>query len=169
MIKLEDIDFEFFERKVEELLNDAFSAAALAVDEMTKNNEKISRGPLDKIKTAITALSKGDIKLFENYFDDFTENINNCDKKYRDYYLLIFGPLNEINRFVGNFGSFESIMNYPILTTASEKREIPLRYKNGDKIENLSDPKDLEFVKSNVKKIVFKSANKIIKTYSSYR
>ena len=87
----------------------------------------------------------------------------------QEFALLVIDQVKSVNRFVGNFGSFESIINYPILTTASEKREIPLRYKNGDKIENLSDPKDLEFVKSNVKKIVFKSANKIIKTYLSYR
>lgn len=46
MIKLEDIDFYFFERKVRELLNNAISTAALAIDEMNKNKDRISRGPV---------------------------------------------------------------------------------------------------------------------------
>lgn len=164
MIRLEDIDFNFFERKVRELLNDAISAAALAVDEMNKNKDRVSRGPVDKIKTAVTALAKGDTKVFETYFDDFTKSINTCDQKYRDYYLLVFGPLNEINRFVGNFGSFNSIISYPVLTTAAREREIPLKQKNGSKIESLSDFQNLDEVKSMVKKSVFKIASETMKS-----
>lgn len=163
MIGLENIDFNFFEKKVEELLNDAISAAALAVDEMNKNKDKISRGPVDKIKTAIIALSKGDSKIFETYFDDFTKSINTCDQKYRDYYLLVFGSLNEINRFVGKYGSFDSIISYPVLTTAAEEREITLRQKDGNKIESLSDFQNIDEIKSAVKKSVFKVAVKVMK------
>lgn len=131
---------------------------------MVKNRDRVSRGPVDKIKTAIVALSKGDSNMFETYFDDFTESIDSCDQKYRDYYLLIFGPLNEINRFIGNFGSFESIIGYPILTAATEGREIPLRKKDGTKIENLFDFKDLETVKSTVKKSVYRVAGRVMKS-----
>lgn len=164
MIKLEDIDFNFFERKVRELLNDAISAAALAVDEMNKNKDRISRESVDKIKTAVTALAKGDTNIFKTYFDNFTKSINTYNQKYRDYYLLVFGPLNEINRFVGNFGSFNSIISYPVLTTAAREREIPLKQKNGSKIESLSDFQNLDEVKSMVKKSVFKIAGETMKS-----
>lgn len=164
MVELEDLDFEFFEKKIEELLNDAIASAALAVDEMVINRDRVSRGPVDKIKTAIVALSKADPKVFETYFNDFTKSIDSCDQKYRDYYLLIFGSLNEINRFIGNFGRFESIINYPVLTTATEVREIPLVKKDRSKIKSPSDFGDLEAVKSAVKKSVYKVANKVMKS-----
>lgn len=81
-------------------------------------------------------------------YEEFCSDIDEGNQRYSKNNILMFGPLNEIDRAVGNFGSFSTILRYHVLTTAKPNREVMLPKKDGtsaetDYLENEEEVQEL--------------------------
>ena len=163
-IPTSDLDFDFLRVKVRELLNDAVATAVLFDEEIIKNGDqdKFDEMPTKRLRIGLNALAAGDRKNFDVKYREFRSSIENNDQKiYEDNNLLMFGPLNEIDRAVGNFGCFSSILDYRVLTTIKPFGEVMLPRKDRIKVvcgllENEEEVKKL------TKKIIYEVAKEIM-------
>ena len=111
----------------------------------------------------MNALVLGDRKGFNVKYKEFRSNIkNNGQKIYEDNNLLMFGPLHEIDRAVGNFGSFRSVLTYPVLTTVKIRREVMLPKKDGTLVNEVRYLENEEEVKELTKKVIYEVAKEIM-------
>lgn len=156
MIQASDLDYDFLATKVQQLLDDAITVAIMYEEELGENSETLPEMPQARMKAMLNALANGDTKAFEEKFNQIQSDIDKVSEKYRDFSLLMFGPLNEINRAVGNFGNFSSIFEYPVSTTACSNREAMLRRKDGKKVRVTA--KLADDVLDQTKETVFKVA-----------
>ena len=164
-IPTNDLDFDFLRVKVRELLNDAVATAVLFDEEIIKNGDqdKFDEMPTRRLKIGLNALVLGDRKGFNVKYKEFRSNIkNNGQKIYEDNNLLMFGPLHEIDRAVGNFGSFRSVLTYPVLTTVKIRREVMLPKKDGTLAKFEECLADAEEVKELTKKVIYEVAKEIM-------
>ena len=132
-----DLDFDFLKVKTKELLNDAIASAILFDEKIVRNRDEseFEEMPTTRLRIGLEALANGDRKRFGEKFDEFENDIEKGNPKYEENNLLMFGPLNEIDRAVGNYGSFRSVLHYPVLTTAKPNREAMLPKKDGTLVE----------------------------------
>lgn len=161
-IPTSDLDFDFFEVKVEELLNDAITTAIMFDEEIINNGDTVEEMPTSRLRRALYDLSIGKSQELDKTFEFFMYNIKKDKPKYSDYNALMFGPLNEIDRAVGNFGDFSSALSYPVLTTAKAKREIMLPKKDGTLAKWESYLEDAEEVKRLAQESIYKVAKKVM-------
>ena len=142
------------------MLNDAVATAVLFDEEIIKNGDqdKFDEMPTKRLKIGLNALVLGDRKGF-----NVKSNIkNNGQKIYEDNNLLMFGPLHEIDRAVGNFGSFRSVLTYPVLTTVKIRREVMLPKKDGTLVNEVRYLENEEEVKELTKKVIYEVAKEIM-------
>ena len=164
-IPTSDLDFDFLRVKVRELLNDAVATAVLFDEEIIKNGDqdKFDEMPTKRLKIGLNALASGDRKGFNVKYEEFESNIDNNDQKiYEDNNLLMFGPLNRIDRAVGNFGYFGSILEIPVLTTVKPLGEVMLPKKVGTLAKFEECLENAEEVKELTKKIIYEVAKEIM-------
>ena len=163
-IPTSDLDFDFLRVKVRELLNDAVATAVLFDEEIIKNGDqdKFDEMPTKRLKIGLNALASGDRKGFNVKYEEFESNIDNNDQRYRENNILMFGPLHEIDRAVGNFGSFRSVLEYPVLTTAKPWGEAMLPKKDGTLAKFEECLENAEEVKELTKKVIYEVAKEIM-------
>ena len=89
-------------------------------------------------------------------------NIDNNDQRYRENNILMFGPLSRIDRAVGNFGDFSSVLKYPVLTTAKPWGEAMLPKKDGTLAKYPECLENAEEVKELTKKVIYEVAKEIM-------
>lgn len=132
-IPTSDLDFDFLKVKVRELLNDAIASAILFDEKIIRNGDEceFEEMPTTRLRIGLEALTNGDRERFGEIYREFRSNIKGGNQRYRENNLLMFGPLNEIDRAVGNFGSLISVLRYPVLTTAKPNREVMLPRRDG--------------------------------------
>ena len=163
-IPTSDLDFDFLRVKVRELLNDAVATAVLFDEEIIKNGDqdKFDEMPTKRLKIGLNALAAGDRKGFNVKYEEFESNIDNNDQKYRENNILMFGPLSRIDRAVGNFGYFGSILEIPVLTTVKPLGEVMLPKKDGTLAEFEECLENAEEVKELTKKVIYEVAKEIM-------
>ena len=156
-IPTSDLDFDFLRVKVRELLNDAVATAVLFDEEIIKNGDqdKFDEMPTKRLKIGLNALAAGDRKGFNVKYEEFESNIDNNDQRYRENNILMFGPLSRIDRAVGNFGDFSSVLKYPVLTTAKPWGEAMLPRKDGTLAKYPECLENAEEVKELTKKVIY--------------
>lgn len=156
-----DLDFNFLRRKIRELLNDAVASALIFDEEIQKNGDEgdFNEMPSSIIKTCLNALLDKNYEKFGEKFDEIENQIDNT--KYKDNMLLLWGPLGEINYAVGNFGSFRSVLTYPVLTTVST-REVMLPKKDGTLVNEVGYLKDPDEVKKLTKEAVYEIVKEVM-------
>ena len=145
-----DLDFDFLKVKVRELLNDAIASAILFDEIIIKNGDEgeFEEMPTTRLRIGLEALANGDRKIFGEKYRKFRSDIDGGIQRYRENNALMFGPLYRIDRAIGNFGNFSSILRYPVLTTAKPNREVMLPKKDRtsaevDYLENEEEVQDL--------------------------
>lgn len=145
-----DLDFDFLKVKVRELLNDAITSAILFDEKIIQNNDEaeFKEMPTTRLKIGLDALANGNRKKFGEIFEEFKTNIDEGNQRYRENNVLMFGPLYRIDRAVGNFGCFSTILRYPVLTTAKPNGEVMLPKKDRtsaevDYLENEEEVQEL--------------------------
>ena len=147
-IPTSDLDFDFLKVKIRELLNDAIASAILFDEKIIRNRDEseFEEMPTTRLRIGLEALVSGDRERFGEKFEEFENDIEKGNPKYEENNLLMFGPLNEIDRAVGNFGSFRSVLHYPVLTTAKPNREVMLPKKDGteDKTGYLENEEEVQ-------------------------
>ena len=74
----------------------------------------------------------------------------------------MFGPLYRIDRAVGNFGYFGSILEIPVLTTVKPLGEVMLPKKDGTLAKFEECLADAEEVKELTKKVIYEVAKEIM-------
>ena len=163
-IPTSDLDFDFLRVKVRELLNDAVANAVLFDEEIIKNGDqdKFDEMPTKRLKIGLNALVSGDRKRFGEKYEEFRSSINGGNQKYRENNILMFGPLSRIDRAVGNFGDFSSVLEYPVLTTAKPWGEAMLPKKDGTLAKFEECLADAEEVKELTKKVIYEVAKEIM-------
>ena len=163
-IPTNDLDFDFLRVKVRELLNDAVATAVLFDEEIIKNGDqdKFDEMPTKRLKIGLNALVSGDRKRFGEKYREFRSSINGGNQKYRENNILMFGPLNRIDRAVGNFGYFGSILEIPVLTTVKPLGEVMLPKKDGTLAKFEECLENAEEVKELTKKVIYEVAKEIM-------
>lgn len=159
-----DMDFDFLKEKVEELLLDAITCAILFSEKIIKkgDTDKFEEMPTTKLKIGLSALMNKDKEKFGQIVNEFLNNGIKCQTKYREKYVLVYGPLNEINRAVGNFGNFRSVLTYPVLTSAKPDGEVMLPRKDGTLVEEINYLEDAEEVKRITQEAIYEVTKKIM-------
>lgn len=165
-ISTEDLDFDFFKGKVKELLNDIVTTAVMFDANINKNidSNKFKQMPTLKLKIGLNALVNDDIKTFIEKFEQFKNDIDSSDKKYKDYNLLMFGSLDELRRFVSGTNYLDSVVSCRLLTTAKPMGEIPLPRKNRKSIEWSDELKETQKVSDKVKTLTQEAIKETLET-----
>ena len=147
-IPTSDLDFDFLKVKTKELLNDAIASAILFDEKIIRNGDEgeFEEMPTTRLRIGLEALANGDRERFGKKFEEFENDIDEGNQRYEENNTLMFGPLNEIDRAVGNFGNLISILHYPVLTTAKPNREVMLPKKDGtaDKTGYLENEEEVQ-------------------------
>lgn len=163
-IPTNELDFDFLKVKVRELLNDAVASAILFDEKIIKNGDEgeFEEMPSTRLRIGLDALANGDRKKFNVKYEEFCSDIEEGNQRYSENNILMFGPLNEIDRAVGNFGNFSSILRYPVLTTAKPNREVMLPKKDGTPAEEYYLENEEE-VQELTRKIIYEVAAEVMK------
>lgn len=74
---ISDLDLDYFKQTVEEQLFDAYVCAGVLEDEIKKNGDRMLIMPREEVRRSFIALSKGDVKTFENICIFNSINSNN--------------------------------------------------------------------------------------------
>lgn len=161
-IPTSDLDFDFFEIKVEELLNDAITTAIMFDEKIIENKDTVEEMPTARLRLGLDALARGDRKTFGEKYRQFRSDIDVGNQIYRGYNVLMFGPLNELDIAVGNFGDFSSVLSYPVITTAKTKREVMLPKKDGTSAKYDLCLENAEEVKKLVQESVYRVTGRVL-------
>ena len=147
-IPTSDLDFDFLKVKVRELLNDAIASAILFDEKIIRNRDEseFEEMPTTRLRIGLEALASGNRERFGEKFEEFANDAEKGNPKYKENNLLMFGPLSRIDRAVGNFGSLLNVLRYPVLTTAKPNREVMLPKKDGteDKTGYLENEEEVQ-------------------------
>ncbi len=163
-IPTSDLDFDFLKVKVRELLNDTIASAILFDEKIKKNGDEaqFDETPTKRLKIGLNTLADGDRERFGEKYREFRSSINGGNQRYRENNLLMFGPLSEIDRAVGNFGNLDSTLSYPVLTTAKIRREVMLPKKDGTLAEYEECLEDAEETQELTKQSIYEVAREIM-------
>ena len=82
--------------------------------------------------------------------------------KYRENNALMFGSLNEIDRAVGNFGSFRRTLHYLVLTTDKANREAMLPKKDVTLVQEVCELKNADEAQELTRQSIYEVARDIM-------
>lgn len=141
-VATEEMDFDFFKGKVVELLNDIATIAVMFDEKIIENKDENEFEDMPTLKTKkafIAAINNNQKDFNNNGTKYFVDNALYGNQKYRDYNVLMTGPLDMIEHYMGYIGSLDTALEYHVLTTAKPRGEIALQRKDRKPIRSSGD------------------------------